>query len=177
MTTDEQKIMFHEIGHSVYGIIIGSMRAPRNKSFEEGFVDYFAEEATGEKIERRGILKVRITQEQAKRMKGLTQPDIDASVWNEEIALKPSTAKGYIGVTHHVFGLEFIHAFIDTFDKKDLPEFLTRLRQRENDQPVGDLGTSQVKDILLQMGYADKEIKKFEKDLHARLKKNVFSHR
>ena len=100
--------------------------------------------------------------------------DIDASVWGDKFVQEGSGIKGYLGVTHHVFGVEFIDAFIDVFGKENLFEFLTRLKQTEGNSPIDDLGTKQIQDIFSKMGYSQEKIREFENELHRRLRENVF---
>ena len=68
-----------------------------------------------------------------------------------------------------------MHAFIDVFGKENLPEFLTLLRQKENEIPAESLGTEQVKKVLETIGYSQEKIERFEKELHNRLKENIFN--
>ena len=175
MSADEERIMVHEIGHSLFGIVVGTTEDPRSRAIEEGFVDYFMGKVldvdTGV---GRSAYRLPISAEQASRIKGLSQLDVDASVWGDEAVFKPTKAKGYAGITHHLFGLEFIHAVIDVFGKKDLLEFLKRFKQAENDPYGIDHGTQKVRDILAGMGYSKEKISEFENDLHRRLKENVF---
>jgi hypothetical protein len=167
----ERGIMLHEIGHGLFSIAVGNLRYARTRAIEEGFVDYFAGRGYGEEGP---VVKLPISMEQADKMQGLTQMDIDSSIWSREIALTPSMSGRYAGITHHTFGIEFIEGFIDSFGRERLPEFLKRLRAAEDISPSEDFGTGQIKQILTRMGFSNDQIKGFEEDLHRRLKENIF---
>jgi len=171
----QKMIMFHEIGHSLFGIAIGTFRDPRTKAIEEGVVDYFAERIYKGKFPetyRRG--KFQVSESKLERLEGLSQLDVESSVWVEEDMSKISGVKGYVGVTHHVFGLEFVKSFIQVFGEKDMINFLVRLRQTEEDSFLDDFGTNRIIHIFNKMGYTEEKIIEFKEELHRRLKANVF---
>jgi hypothetical protein len=176
MTGFEESIMLHEIGHSIFAIVIGNIKNPKNKYMEEGFVDYFADKVLGRKSpHREAIEKITITNAQAANINGLSQLDVDVSIWGEEKALNSSTMEGYAGITHHHFGYEFIRTYIDVFGEKNLRGFLDRFRQTEERPDEGDYGTKRINDLLLKMGYPLEKTEEFQKMLHERLKKNIFN--
>ena len=174
MTELQRRIMFHEIGHSLFTIAVGGMQDPRTRALEEGFVDYFSEKTLGKEMDEGFYGKASISAGQAANMKGLSQLDIDASIWGDDVALKASKVKNYVGVTHHAFGIEFIKAFIDVFGKEKLLEFLKRVKKSEDAPMMGDYGTKLVKGVLEKMGYSQAKITEFQNELYRRLKKNVF---
>jgi len=175
-TRDQRMILSHEIGHSLFGIVIGSLQDPRTKAIEEGFVDYFPGKMfPGSTVRDTEGYKFRISPDQDENIRGLAQVDIDVSIWGETPIMKETKEKGYLGLTHHLFGLEFINAFIEVFGKEDLAEFLLRLKKTEG-MPYGydDFGTGKIRIIFTVMGYKSDQILEFEKSLHRRLKENVF---
>jgi hypothetical protein len=174
MTELEESVMLHEIGHSIFAIAIGTIQNPKNKYMEEGFVDYFADKVLGKKsFYRQNIEKITVTNEEISNMSGLSQLDVDVSIWGEEVIDSP-TMEGYVGVTHHHFGYEFIRTYIDIFGDKDLRGFLDRFKQTEDRLDESDYGTKRVNDILLKMGYSPEKISDFQEKLHERLRQNVF---
>jgi hypothetical protein len=175
MTAKQEWIMLHEIGHAIFAIAVGNIEDPRNKYMEEGVVDYLADEVmeeshTGRKI--RG--KFAAPEKKIANMRGLAQIDVDTSIWGEDFVMNVPKAEGYAGVTHHLFGLEFIEAFIDVFGKKDLLEFLRRFKRAEDEPGAAGRGTETIRGILLKMGYTPEQITAFEEELHAKLRENVF---
>ena len=145
MAPEDEQVILHEIGHSVFAISIGILNNPEDKYMGEGFADYFANKVMKKTIAKPP--KIVISKEQADRISGLAQMDVDAQIWDKEFLSKAPRQKGYLGVTHHLFGLEFITAFTDLFGEKNLKEFLKRFRASE-DTPKKDYGTSIIKQIL-----------------------------
>ena len=175
-TEKDKYIMLHEIGHSLLAITVGGLSSPKVRAIEEGVVDYIAGEGY-EGVDYEGGIKTRIEilPHQAERMKGLTQLDIDTSIWGMKAASLPVThVRGYSGITHHMFGIEFINAFIDVFGKEHLLEFLIRLKAVEDKPSKNDFGTMDTREIFIKMGFSKERSGEFEKVLHKRLKENVF---
>ncbi|MFH1878302.1 MAG: hypothetical protein ABH883_05805 [Candidatus Omnitrophota bacterium] len=172
---EERIILLHETGHGLFLIAVGNIEDPRGKYIEEGFADYIA----GENYDEPGAaapyysMSV-ISAEQAENFKGLSQLDFDAGVWGEETVLKASAIRGYVGITHHVFGREFLSAFISVFGKEDLYGFLVRFKKTEDSIGRGDFGTNHVLSVFKSMGYTPAQIEKFRKELYSRLRENVF---
>ncbi|MBD3427146.1 MAG: hypothetical protein GF409_07965 [Candidatus Omnitrophica bacterium] len=174
ITGYEEWVMLHEMAHSIFAMAVGSIRNPKNRFMEEGFADYFAERVMGRKSPARESLgKIPISAKQAARLEGLSQLDVDAAIWGEERALNVPM-EGYVGVTHHHFGYEFISAYVEVFGDKNLRDFLHRFSQTEEVVDKGDYGTKRIKNIFLKMGYTPREIALFRRNLHEKLLKNVF---
>ena len=174
MTELEESVMLHEIGHSIFAIAIGTIQNPKNKYMEEGFVDYFADKVLGkESFYRANLGKITVTDEKVSNISGLSQLDVDVSIWGEEVLDAP-TMEGYVGVTHHHFGYEFIRTYIGIFGEKNLRGFLDRFKQTEDRADESDYGTERINDILLKMGYPAEKISDFQRELHKRLRENVF---
>ncbi len=175
MTSKQEWIMLHEIGHAIFAIAVGNIEDPRNRYMEEGFVDYFAGQVMGESHTGREIRgKFAAPRERLAGMRGLSQMDVDTSIWGEDFVITAPKTEGYAGVTHHLFGLEFIDAFIDVFGKKDLLEFLRRFKSAEDEPGAAARGTKTILEIFARMGYTPGQVEEFEKELHSRLKENIF---
>ena len=175
LNPEQRFIFFHEIGHSLVGIAIGSIVNPKAKFIEEGFADYFAEQASGMDIkELHGQDIFYISRQQSENIKGLTQLDTEISIWGEKYVMTAPRPKGYVGLTHHAFGLQFIKAFVGVFGAGDLPLFLKRFRQAQDALTNGDQGTAMVRKIFRKMGYAQEKVSEFEGRLHRNLAENVF---
>ena len=168
-------MFFHEIGHSLFGIAIGNMTNPEARSIEEGFVDYLAEQASGMDIkEVHGQGLFYISRRQSENIKGLTQLDTEISIWGEKYVMTAPTQKGYMGLTHHAFGLQFIKAFVGVFGAHDLPVFLKQFKQAQYPLTNRDHGTTKVRKIFAKMGYSPEKVSEFEGQLHRKLTENVF---
>ncbi len=173
LTLTQKYLLLHEIGHGFFAIAIGNLTHPRNKAIEEGAVDHMIKS----RLDLYGEVKrpkVNISREQADNIQGITQLDVEASIWGKEHVVKVEAPKGYSGYTHHLFGIEFIDAYFDIFPSETFPGFLRRLKAVEDNAPKNDFGTIQIKAIFRKMGFSEGAIADFEKDLHRRLKTNVF---
>jgi hypothetical protein len=172
----EQRFIFlHEIGHSLFSIAIGNITNPKARSIEEGFVDYFAEQASGMDIkEVHGQDLFYISRRQSENIKGLTQLDTEISIWGEKYVMTAPRSKGYVGLTHHAFGLQFIKAFVSVFGAHDLPVFLKRFKPAQYTLNNEDYGTAMVRKIFAKMGYPPEKVSEFEDQLHRNLTENVF---
>lgn len=171
----EEDIISHEIGHGIFNITGTNFRTPGNKAIEEGFIDLFIGVDFSENT------RIAISEDKVDSIKGLTQPDVDISIWGEEAVLAQTDPfdhdiglRGYVGMTHHAFGKQFLLAYIDAFGEDSLQDFLVKLKASEDEPYYDDYGTENVKRILLSMGYTNEEIEKFETDLHDRIKRNIF---
>lgn len=175
LTENQRWIILHEIGHSLFAISIGTIVNPKDKYMEEGVVDLLADEVLGEefKYRNRGH-SWKISSRQARDLDGLSQLDMDVSIWGKNRVLGKTGEEGYPGITHHGFGFEFINTFIAIFGEKDLAEFLIKFRSSGDIVGEKDYGTIRILKILSSMGYSSEEISAFEKELHIRLKKNIF---
>ena len=175
LTDEERAVMTHEVAHSLFAIKIGTFEHPKTKAIEEGFVDYITERAEGlDYSERRKAMRIPVTPLQAQNMKGLTQLDVEISMFGDNAVLNAPRDGSYAGFAHHTFGLEFIKAFISVFGEKALPGFMKRLRSVDRTPSVGDMGTRQIKLILKNMSYTDEQVQDFEVTLHSRLKEYVY---
>lgn len=173
LTPKEKYYLLHEIGHGLFAIVLGNLIHPRNKSIEEGTIDHLLRS----RLDIVGYAenpKYDVPPGKLDEMEGLTQLDVEISLWGKERVLSKENFKGYAGYTHHEFGMQFVDAFLANFYEEDLAEFLRRLRALENTIPENDYGSRQVREILYDMGYTDVEINRFRDDLHSRLKANVF---
>jgi len=168
----QNSIMLHEIGHSLFAIIVGNMNHPKFKFIEEGFIEYMVVKDPAKYGQKTGF---RLTKARADKMKGLAQVDLDLSVWGKEAVMSAPAPDGYLGVTHHLSGIEFMKTFIGIFGEDKFPEFFMRLKAKDMEITRGDYGTSQIKEVFRKMGYSNEEINKFEKNYHERLKNNVFT--
>jgi len=176
LTEKQRWIMIHEIAHSLFAIKIGTFEHPKMKAIEEGFIDYISEQAEGMDYSRlRQDIMIKVPPGRLKNMKGLTQLDVEISIFGEGAVINSPRDGSYAGFAHHTFGLEFIKSFISVFGEQALPGFMKRLRKVDRSVSKNDLGTQQIKDILRKMGYTKIQIKEFEDNLHTRLKQYVYN--
>lgn len=163
----------HELGHNLTILNTTKFSDPRVKFMGEGIADYIAGIYFPDGRDRSGAdYRIKITEEQSKGMEGLSQLSVDVSIWGRSIANE--SRNGYFGRTHHNFGREFIHAFIDTFGEGKLFEFLKTLSNTKMMPPDKDLGTEWVRQAFNALGYNQQQIETFKSKLYERLRRNVF---
>ncbi|MBD3379355.1 MAG: hypothetical protein GF408_02720 [Candidatus Omnitrophica bacterium] len=171
-TRPQEAVLLHEIGHSLFAIAVGGYLHPRNRALEEGFVDMMVASAgydTGTPP------RIPVSREDTVDISGLSQLDIEISIWGEEKVLANRSVKGYLGLTHHSFGREFFAVFMDIFGTEKLPEFLARLKATEGLPPPEDHGTEYIEKALREIGADETTLSLFREKLHGRIKKNLLT--
>ena len=176
-----RKTALHEIGHILVTLGIGKgLSGSGTIAIEEGVCDYIAGVTRGVEIDQTNKsvtdYRIEISREQADRMSGLAQPDIDASIWGEERAGERYRVGVYIGLTHHSFGLELVNAFIVTFGANKLVPFLQELsKQVDNSlKYTFGMGTQWVEKAMINSGFSSTDIEKLRRELYKNLSTNVF---
>lgn len=170
-----QEILEHEIGHNLSFLVLKkALHDPTIMALEEGLAQYAAAaENLPVRLNKPGSYhQLLVTTEQPANIKGLTQLDVEISLGGTPSARK--AGRLYKGKTTHLFGLEFIHAFIEIFSIKQLIPFLKRLKRMKKISGVmPDYGTEFIKVKLREMLAQDPDreriIQAFEDRLHERL--------